>query len=67
MIRPENTEQSFIVKEFLNNLNVPFESQPDDLPVRVVQSIKRGLTDFKNNQTIPLKDFKEKHFSKNEL
>ncbi|CAN5255735.1 hypothetical protein BH09BAC6_BH09BAC6_25560 [soil metagenome] len=67
LIHPESIEQLKTVKAVLKALKVPFEPQPAALPSHVLKSIERIVEQYKGGQTISLKEFTKKHFSKNEL
>lgn len=64
LVHPENAEQLKAVKAFLKALKVEFEPQPNAVPSHVLEGIQRGLDQAKNGQTISLKEFKDKHFTK---
>lgn len=64
MIHPENLEQLKTIKAVLKALKVQFEPQSNSLPPHVVKSIEKSMKEFRNGQTIPLEEFKQKHFSK---
>lgn len=64
-IYPENKEQLQAVKSILKVLKVPFEQQQAPLAPHVIESIKKGLEEAKEENTIELAEFKKKHFRKN--
>ncbi|WP_183573170.1 DUF2683 family protein [Mucilaginibacter sp. X5P1] len=64
LIHPESAEQLKTVKAFLKALNIQFEPQSNTLPPHVLKSIERSIQQHENGQTISLKDFTDKHFSK---
>jgi len=64
LIYPENDEQLKTIKAVLKVLKVPFEPQSAILPDHIVQSIEKSIKQYETGQTISLKEFKEKHFSK---
>ncbi len=64
LIHPESAEQLKTVKAVLKALKIQFEPQSVVLPPHVIKGIEKSLKQAENGQTISLKEFKEKHFSK---
>jgi hypothetical protein len=64
LIYPESAEQLKTIKAVLKALKVQFEPQSKTLPPHVLQSIDKGLEEYKNGQTISFDEFKKRHFSK---
>ena len=64
LIHPDSAEQLKTVKAVLKALNVQFEPQSNALPPHVLKSIDKGIKQYEAGQSISLKEFTDKHFSK---
>jgi len=64
LVHPDNAEQLKIVKAFLNDLKVKFESQTSVFPSHVINGIEESIAQHESGQTISLQEFKAKHLVK---
>ena len=64
LVHPDNAEQLKIVKAFLKDLKVKFESQTSTFPPHVLKGIEESIAQHEGGQTISLQEFKEKHLVK---
>ena len=64
LVHPKDETELAAIKAFMHALNIQFESKEKEMPSHVLQSIKKGLAQMGNGETISLADFKEKHFRK---
>ncbi|MBN8652895.1 MAG: hypothetical protein J0L67_15785 [Cytophagales bacterium] len=61
-IHPKSVKQLKTVKAVLRALSIPFEPQSASLPEHVSKSIRTGLKQLEEGQSITLEEFKNKHF-----
>jgi len=59
LVRPTKAQESAVIA-FLEALKVPFERKNEDLPLHVLEGIKKGQEDVEAGRTFTFEEFKER-------